>query len=377
MLITDGNELEKFGAKYRIWQGVPGIEVTVGGRIFSTFYSGNIREDIGNFTLLVYSDDGGVTFSSPIAVVYDKEGRCYDPVLWIDPHGKLWFTWAYASNVKESGVFGVVCDNPDAENLLFGNVFSIGKFVMMNKPTVLTSGESIFPIAVWGPDANACCLLPPRESDINAEETGAFAYKYECVDGEMRFVKLGGAVPAVGRSFDEHQILEMSDGTLSMFIRTVYGIGVSHSYDGGNTWSEVEDSGLGGPNSRFFIGRLKSGRVLLINHHNFTGRNNLTALLSEDDGKTWRYSLLLDGRNTVSYPDAKEADDGFIYVTYDRERGGFKKSFDEAMASAREVLFAKITEEDIIAGKLVSVGSKTKVVISKLGEYDGEDPYGK
>ena len=37
MLITDKAQLEKFVSKYRIWQGIPGIEVTKGGRIFSAF----------------------------------------------------------------------------------------------------------------------------------------------------------------------------------------------------------------------------------------------------------------------------------------------------------------------------------------------------
>ena len=36
-------------------------------------------------------------------------------------------------------------------------------------------------------------------------------------------------------------------------------------------------------------------------------------MLSEDEGKTWKYKLRLDGRNLVSYPDSKEADDGYIY----------------------------------------------------------------
>ena len=81
------------------------------------------------------------------------------------------------------------------------------------------------------------------------------------------------------RSFDEHMILEMQDKSLSMFVRIDYGIGVSYSYDGGRSRSKGHYSALGGPSSRFFIRRLKSGRVLLINHYNFTCRNNLTALL--------------------------------------------------------------------------------------------------
>ena len=47
---------------------------------------------------------------------------------------------------------------------------------------------------------------------------------------------------------------------------------------------------------------------------------------------------------------------------------------EEVYACAREVLYSRITEEDIIAGKLISEGSKMKTIISKLGEYKGEEP---
>ena len=101
----------------------------------------------------------------------------------------------------------------------------------------------------------------------------------------------------------------------------------------------------------------------------------MTALLSEDDGKTWPYSLLLDERDQVSYPDAMEAEDGFIYIVYDRERGCFKESLVEACADAREILMAKITEKDILAGQLTDEGSFLQGIISKLGEYADEDPF--
>ena len=53
-------------------------------------------------------------------------------------------------------------------------------------------------------------------------------------------------------------------------------------------------------------------------------------------------------------PDAKEADDGFIYVTYDHER-----------VTEREILMARFTEEDIIKGKTVTCGSNFKIVVNK------------
>lgn len=91
MFITNKEELKEFYSENRIWQGIPGIAVTKKGRVFSAFYSGGIKEDIGNFVLLKYSDDDGKTFSRPIAVCYNgKETRCFDPVVWIDPKNRLW-----------------------------------------------------------------------------------------------------------------------------------------------------------------------------------------------------------------------------------------------------------------------------------------------
>lgn len=367
MLITNAEQLKNYFAAHRLWQGIPGIEVTPKGRIFSVFYSGGTGEMDGNFALLVKSDDGGESFSEPIAVAHRPEGRCYDPVLWIDPADHLWFIWSYASYKEEGGVFATVCNNPDAETLIWSDVFFLGKFVMMNKPTVLSTGQWLFPIAVWNP--SQATVLPPVDSD--KEETGAFVYQ---LTGNRQFAKLGG-VQAPGRTYDEHMVLELADGTLQMLIRTAYGIAVSYSYDKGHTWSVAEDSHLGGPNSRFFIRRLKSGRVLLVNHYRYHGRNNITALLSEDDGKTWPYTLLLDERTNVAYPDGVEAADGYIYITYDRERGCLRKSMAEVMADAREILMAKITEADIMAGRLTDPGSKLKHIISKLDGYIDQDPY--
>ena len=105
---------------------------------------------------------------------------------------------------------------------------------------------------------------------------------------------------------------------------------------------------------------------------NFTGRNNLTALLSEDEGKTFPYSIMLDERGGVSYPDVTESDDGYIYITYDRERGN-RRNLEEAYRAAREILVAKITEEDIIGGEVKNKCSYLKRVASKLGKIADTD----
>ncbi len=366
MFISDKKELCKFYTTKRIWQGIPGIEITPKGRIFSTFYSGGITETIGNFVVLLKSDDG-VNFGEPIAAAYLENHRCYDPCLWIDPLKRLWFIWACA---PDHAVYAVVCDDPDADELVWSDMIKIGKDVMMNKPIVLTTGEWFFPLAVW----NYGVFSGNWSSEKYDNDRKSFVYK--SVDNGKSFVKLGGA-DVKNRSFDEHMFLECEDGRIAVYVRTRYGIGVAYSYDRGKTWTEGQDSGLGGPCSRFFIKRLESGRVLLINHATSESRKELTAYLSEDDGKSWKYKFTIDERNLVSYPDAATGDDGYIYITYDRERGCALKTLNDAYSCAREIIYAKITEQDIIQGKLVSKDSKLKCVISKLGKYDDENnnPY--
>lgn len=370
MLITEKQELQKYYSNHMVWLGIPSIERTKKGRIFITAYSGGVDESYGNFCFLLKSDDEQ-NFGEPVAVTFlPGKKRCYDPCLWIDPLGRLWFIWNVMPGEE---VYAAVCDNPDSDELTFSEPFYIGRGIMLNKPTVLSSGEWLFPIALW--DFKHIDYM--RKSGLKDDDESA-AFVYKTSDNGKIFTQLGGAV-VVDRCFDEHMVIEQNNGVLRMLVRTFYGIGQAFSYDRGKSWSKGEDSKLGGPCSRFHFRRLKSGRILLINHYNFSGRNNLTALLSDDDGKTFPHTLLLDERGGVSYPDAVEDENGFIYITYDRERGGFCKSLERVYKDARELLTAKITEEDIIAGKLKNKESYLKRVAFKLekGNLTDPDPFDK
>jgi len=349
--------LESYTAQHRQWQGIPGIEVTKGGRIFVSFYSGAMTEGTGNYVLLTLSEDGGRNFREIAVTRIDGVARCYDPGVWIDPLGRLWFFWSVQ---PENRVEFVRCDEPDAEEIRWSPVRTLGFDVMLNKPTVCKNGDWLFPCAVWKDG-----LLGNGVWGNDGNPVGA--HVFSSTDQGETFT-LHGTALAQDRWFDEHMVLEQKDSRLSMYIRSQRGIAVSESTDGGKTWTPGVDAGLGGPNSRFFIGRLRSGNVLLINHRRFAGRNNLTALLSEDDGKTYCAELLLDARDKVSYPDVKEADNGFIYIAYDRERGARYDQINDYSKQAREILFAKITEADIKAGALVTEGSSLRNIVSHLGE---------
>ena len=311
MLITDREALLRYTSVHRSWQGIPGIERTASGRLFATFYSGGETEDLGNYAMVVKSDDDGKSWSEPLAVAYfGEEARAYDPCLWIDPRGRLWFFIAVMPDHRE---LAFVCDDPDADKLSWSEEIRVGEDVMMNKPTVTRDGRWLLPIAIWNDGVTV---------KIPTEHSPKLSSVYESRDNGKTFSRIGGA-ETPRRSYDEHMVIEKSDRSLLMFVRTVYGIAKSESFDGGVTWTEGTDTGLGGPNSRFFLRRLQSGRILLINHNNSEKpRSGLTAYLSEDEGDTFPYALLIDERLDVSYPDAVEAPNGLIYAVYDRERGG-------------------------------------------------------
>jgi sialidase-1 len=94
----------------------------------------------------------------------------------------------------------------------------------------------------------------------------------------------------------EPGIIELKDGRLMMFCRTVLGCQyVSWSSDGGETWSEFEPSEIISPRSPASIERIpKTGHLLMVwNNHEkipaqYAGkRSPLHVAISRDEGRTW------------------------------------------------------------------------------------------
>jgi hypothetical protein len=348
---------EAYATPKRLWQGIPGIERTAGGCLWAAWYSGDKQEGPENYVVLVRSKDDGQSWSQPLLVV-DPPGkvRAYDPCLWIDPLGRLWFFWAQSYNWFDGrcGVWASVTTEPDAERPAWSAPRRLANGIMMNKPTVLSNGEWLMPAAVWersGPRYDAV-----RRGDMAAER---FSNVYVSPDQGASW-RLRGGADMPGRSYDEHMVAERNDGGLAMFIRATQGYGQSHSTDGGRTWSPGTMSRFTGPDTRCFVRRLHSGQWLMIYHDAPKARERLSAWLSPDEGATWAGPLLLDERDKVSYPDATQAADGRIYAIYDRDRHG-----------AGEILMAVFREEDVRAGRLVSGDARLAVLVDRLSPGPG------
>lgn len=351
---------EYHSANRRQFQGIPAIERAANGRLWAAWYSGGPGEGPENYVLLTTSGDDGVTWTEPVLVV-DPPGdvRAFDECLWHDPRGRLWLFWAqsYRWYDGRAGVWCIRCDDPQVEHPTWSEPRRISDGIMMNKPTILSSGEWLLPVAVWQFEPKPPAPAPRRVARAQCNVL--------CTEDEGEtFAFRGGADLPAGQKY-EHMLIERKDGSLWMLMRATYGIGESVSTDGGRTWSPGTPTSLGGPDSRFFVRRLRSGRLLLVNHHDFMRRqheegfhkrNTITAFLSDDDGLTWRGGLLIDERFLVSYPDGVQADDGSIYVIYDRER-----------YAAKEILMAVFREEDVLAARCVSPGARMRILVNRAG----------
>ena len=346
--LPDFSPKAEYADARRMHQGMPSIERARNGRLWAAWYGGGLGEDQHNYVMLATSGDDGRTWS-PLKVVIDPDGhgpvRAFDPCLWHDPQGRLWFFWSQ----KDPGSmhnFAIMTEDASGENPVWSQPRHLSVGVMLNKPTVLTSGEWLMPTCLWR-DQRSSRILRSTNQGATFEEFGS------------------ATIPKYAdRNGDENMIVERKDGSLWMLVRTGYGLGASISKDRGKTWTDVAPSGIEHAESRFFIRRLASGQLLMVRHAG-TVRSHLTAYLSADDGHTWGKGLLIDERGGVSYPDAIEGPPGEIRLIYDYNRKTVEK----------HVLMSVFHEDDVRRGSFDERARPRVVVNQATGRNPITQPY--
>jgi hypothetical protein len=209
----------------------------------------------------------------------------------------------------------------------------------------------------------------------------------EYVDGKPIFVS---QFPVDNdASFAEQMPIIRKDGSLFTFYRARKGQKFAESFDGGKTWN------LGGYypmqfsiNTKCILTTLPSGGVLLVANdvqmkdengrriyfytdedgkqreltQHKTARTRMTAYLSDDDAKTFPHKMLLCDEGQISYPSATLGKDGSVYIVYDQGRG---------VRGQHTIFLSKITEADILAGKLVNGASFLNNIVSRPSDHGG------
>ncbi len=134
------------------------------------------------------------------------------------------------------------------------------------------------------------------------------------------------STPLIGEGNVQPSIVRRKDGSLYTMMRDnglpPQRIQQSSSTDRGETWSEVTDSELPDPGAGLEVMSLANGHWLVINNDTEKGRHRLCVRVSDDEGKTWKWSRHLErdpseadgGR--YGYPSLIQAKDGTLHATY-------------------------------------------------------------
>lgn len=187
------------------------------------------------------------------------------------------------------------------------------------KPTVLTSGRILLPLYS---DTYSAGIMAISDDDGKTWTASA---------------------PLAGFGSIQPAVVERKDGSLVAYMREngVTGkIRISESKDKGETWGTVTSSELINPGSGLDALKLANGNWLLVYNDTKRGRNSLAVSISDDEGKTWKWTRHLEKQESGSYhyPAAIQGKDGTIHCVYSYFVKGGKSmkhaAFNEAWVKA-------------------------------------------
>jgi predicted neuraminidase len=188
------------------------------------------------------------------------------------------------------------------------------------KPTVLPSGRILLPLYT---DTFSISIMAISDDD------GRTWYASKPLLG------FGAIQPAVLRRDSGELVAFMRENGITQKIR------VSSSKDDGLTWGPVGEIDLPNPGSGLDGVRLANGHWLLVYNDTIDGRNSLAVSISDDEGKTWRWTRHLEkhDKGSYHYPAVMQGRDGTIHVVYSYfvEDGKSMKhaAFNEAWVQAK------------------------------------------
>lgn len=131
--------------------------------------------------------------------------------------------------------------------------------------------------------------------------------------------------PIVGGGNIQPSFARRRDGTIVAYMRDngppPKRVLVSESKDRGQTWSRVRDHDvLANPGSGLELMHTRDGDWICIYNDQPEGRHTLAVSLSEDEGRTWKWTRHIEQRQegfgSFHYPSIIEARDGRLHVSY-------------------------------------------------------------
>ncbi len=282
-----------------------------------------------------------------------------NPVLWIDPHQRLWLFWiVVVANRWEHSVlkYRRATDFQDAgapkwawqDTIHFVPGESFARAIA-DDFAVLRPSEPLWAeyaprysklIAAAARDKikrqtgwmtrihpttlpSGRILLPLYSDGFNLSLVGISDDGGDTWHASRPIVGLGGIQPT---------LVQKSDGTVVAYMRDAGDsperVLVSTSSDFGATWSVASDTDVPNPGSSLEVIKLRDGTWIMIFNDTERSRRRIALALSDDEGVSWKQKRTLDELSEgepggFGYPSILQSRDGKLHMTYSYSvRGG-------------------------------------------------------
>ena len=268
--------------------------------------------------------------------------------MWIDRQDRLWLCWPIiiantwesclttylvSSDYERPGVpiwddSGLVLLKPadfqaEAERLLDELVKEIGPKLPEQARAGIDEareklGNKLFQRLGWQPRCKPTIL--PSGRIVLPLYTDTFSISIMAIsddEGKTWYA----SKPLLGFGNIQPTVLRRDDGTLVAYMRENGPRGkirMSTSEDDGITWGPVGDADLPNPGAGIDGVRLADGKWLLVYNDTTQGRNKLAVSISDDEGKSWKWTRHLEDQpeGSFHYPAVIQARDGNIHAVY-------------------------------------------------------------
>ncbi len=349
----------------------PGIVECPDGSLLVSWYRGSGERKSDDVAVYGARLAKGAEAWGPVFLMADRPGfpDC-NTCMMIDRRGRLWLFWPtilantwescltnfrVTSNFAGSGApkwerEGLVLLKPDdfeeetveaLDAMLAGLQFTLPRNVQEEIDEARKKlGDKLYQRLGWQPRCKPTIL--PSGRILLPLYTDTFSISIMAVSDDQGQTWYASK-PLVGFGNIQPSVLCRNDGTLVAYMREnglSRHVRVSESRDDGITWGPVFSSKLPNPGSGLDGVRLASGNWLLVYNDTTDDRHRLAVSLSEDEGKTWRWTRHLedDPGGRYHYPAVIQGADGTIHAVYSYFVEGGKSmkhaAFDEAWVKA-------------------------------------------
>ncbi len=350
------------------------VETPNGNLLVAWFHGRGEKTDDTLILLGARKEKGSSQWSRPFLLADNPGLPDQNPVLFIDPQGKLYLWWISSlANTRESFLLqyrtsmdyegpgvpewdwnGTILEQPiDLAGTMekmaagveakFGAHFdSASKYRERLQHGVHMSQIDSTYLSEWkepvfGRLTGMLSWMPRTPPIMLTEKRMAIGlYSDLYLTSVTGFTEDGGKTWAYGAPMADYGLIQPAliarkDGTVVAYGRDKSPnkkVRVAESDDGGVHWNRFYDLAIPNPDSSVAVLKLAEGAwVMICNDLAGTdgrhGRSRLSAYLSEDEGKTWPVRRVIEDstkgptyRPHASYPSAIQTSDGLIQVTY-------------------------------------------------------------